>query len=136
MRLSKNKNWIKFLRKLNLFQMKYQLEKLEIRSQPVNILRNSTLGFVGTRNQQNIVHSSSSSINEIYPETGFYIHRRTIGDLNSLFNDDDDNNRLTKKTDEIKDTLDESTLRINNELRKIALDLQNELEDIKRRLIR
>ncbi|CAF1531783.1 unnamed protein product, partial [Adineta steineri] len=37
-------------------------------------------------------------------------------------------------SDEIKETLEESTTKTNNELRKIALDLQNELEDIKRKL--
>jgi len=124
--------------------MKYQLEKLEIRSNPVSIPHRtgtpniSTL-VTGVRRQQNMARSSLSSstdgFDQVHPETGFYIHRRTIKN-NSLFYDDDENIRLSKKTDEIRDALDESTLRINNELRKVALDLQNELEDIKRRLIR
>ncbi len=124
--------------------MKYQLDKLEIRSQPVNVphrhntSHNSELG-TGTRSQESIFSSSLSSatdvLDQVHPETGFYIHYRTVGNK-SVFDDGDESNRLSKKTDEIRDALDESTLRINNELRKVALDLQNELEDIKRRLIR
>ena len=81
--------------------------------------------------------SASSTIasfyKEVYPETGYYYNRDTTRN-DSLFNDED-NRRLLKKTDEVRDAVEESGARTNNELRKVALSLQNELEDIKRRLI-
>jgi hypothetical protein len=118
MRLCRNQRWLRFLEKYNLAPMKYQLEKIEIRSYPVNTSHSSVSGV----------------LDQIFPEAGFYVHQRT-GPYDLLYQEDE-NTRLSKKTDEIRDVLEESTTRSNNELRKIALNLQNELEDIKRRLNR
>ena len=122
--------------------MKYQIENLEIRSQPVNISRSlitshySTL-VTGAQTEQSFVHPSllptTDGHDQVYIETGFYMHRRTVQD-DSIFKEDE-NIRLSRKTDELRDSIEESTVRTNIELRKIALDLQNESEDIKRQLM-
>ncbi len=119
--------------------MKYQLEQLEIRSYPVNISRGLAAAYYSTsatrtEREQNVLSPIFGVYDQINPETGFYVHQHTVQN-ESLFNEDD-NTRLSKKTDEIRDALEESTIRTNNDLRKIATDLQNELEDIKRQLVR
>ncbi len=143
MRLSKNEKWLQFLKKINIMPMKYQLEQLEIRSYPVNISRSLAAAHYLTsmtqaEREQNVLHPELSPtfdlFDQIHPETGFYVHQHTVQN-DSLFNEDD-NTRLSKKTDEIRDALEESTIRTNNDLRKIVTNLQNELEDIKRQLVR
>ncbi len=143
MRLCKNEKWVHFLKRFNLVPMKYQLEKLEIRSYPVNIPHNFLATIFSSavtraRCEQDVVQPSlfprPDVFDQVHPETGFYVHRSIVQN-DSLFNEDD-NTRLLKKTDEVRDALEESAVRTNNELRKVALDLQNELEDIKRRLVR
>ena len=144
--LSRNVRLMSFREKLNIFPLKYHLRKLVIRSHPV-IVPNSShsnqavsstprsrregLGF--SRSMSNASSTTASLYEEVHPETGYYYHRDTTRN-DSLFNDED-NRRLLKKTDEVRDAVEESGARTNNELRKVALSLQNELEDIKRRLI-
>ncbi len=143
MRLCKNEKWVDFLKRFNIAPMKYQLEKLEIRSYLVNVPHNFLATYYSSsvtraRREQDLVQQSSlfprsDVFDQVHPETGFYVHRYTVQN-DSLFNEDD-STRSLKKTDEVRDALEESAVRTNNELRKVALDLQNELEDIKRRLV-
>ena len=84
---------------------------------------------------QSISSSASTAVGifeQVNTETGYYYHQDTMRD-NSFFNDDE-NTRLLKRTDEIRDAIEESNIRTNNEMRKMALGLRNELEDVKRRL--
>lgn len=144
--LSKNTRLLNFWEKLNLFTLKYHLRKLEIRSYAVTIphnLHSSQLTPLSSRSRREgftfsrSISSSSSNtaglFEEVHTETGYYYHHDTTRD-DSLFNDEE-NTRLLKKTDEIRDVVEDSGARTNNELRKVALSLQNELEDIKRRLM-
>ncbi len=143
MRLCKNEKWVDFMKRFNIAPMKYQLEKLEIRSYLVNVPHNFLATYYSSsvtraRREQDLVQQSSlfprsDVFDQVHPETGFYVHRYTVQN-DSLFNEDD-STRSLKKTDEVRDALEESAVRTNNELRKVALDLQNELEDVKRRLI-
>jgi hypothetical protein len=145
--LSKNIRVMNFWKKLNLIPLKYHLRKLEIRSYPVNIPHHlhpthfSSITPLSRREglvcPQSKSSSSSSSttvgkFEQVYTETGYFYHHDTTRD-DSLFNEED-NTRLLKKTDEIRDAIEESGIRTNNEMRKVTLSLQNELEDIKRRL--
>lgn len=122
-RLFQNEKWLNFLEKLNLIPIKYQLKKLDMRSYPVRIPHH-----IGTS------QNSFNGIDEIYPETGFYIHNKTL--QNNFLFETDENTRLSNETNDLKDVLEESNIRVNNELRKAVLILQNELEDIKRQLMR
>jgi len=145
--LSKNVRFMNFWEKLNLVPFKYNLRNLEIRSNPVNIPHNLHPTYfsplIPQARRENVVIprsiSSSSStavgiFEQVHTETGYFFHHDTARD-DTLFNEEE-NTRLLKKTDEIRDTIEESGLRTNNEMRKMALSLQNELEDIKRKLIR
>ncbi|CAF1472108.1 unnamed protein product [Adineta steineri] len=136
--LSTNRIWRCFLSKIHMMITKYQVEKLHITSDPVNI---PYYGIASSFNiqvahEQNPEFLAVMSINEgfeqVRPQTGYYVHHQTVQNT-SLYHEDE-NMILARKNDEIKDALEESTTKINNELRKIALDLQNELEDIKRKL--
>ncbi|CAF1281745.1 unnamed protein product [Rotaria magnacalcarata] len=146
-RLCRNARFMNIWEKSNIFPIKYHLRKLEIRSIDINVPHsiNSTL-FVptsprkrreATMHTQSIVSTSPTPMGifeQVKTETGYYYHQ-DITRNDSLF-DEDENTRLIRKTDEIRDAVEESGIRTNNEIRKIALSLQNELEDIKRRLIR
>jgi hypothetical protein len=132
-----------FWEKLNLIPFKYHLRQLEIRSYPINIphtLNPTYLPSLTRRDGVLFPQSMSSSstttmgiFEQVHTETGYFYHHDTTRD-DSLFNEEE-NTRLIRKTDEIRDTIEESGSRTNNEMRKMALSLQNELEDIKRRLI-
>ena len=141
--LSKNARCTSFWEKLNLIPVKYHLRKLEIRYLPINIPHYlSATHFVAltplTRRegislpQPSGSTSTSGLFEQVQTETGYYFHHDTTRD-DSLFNEEE-NTRLVKKTDEIRDAIEESGTRTYNEMRKMALSLQNELEDIKRRL--
>ncbi|CAF0925491.1 unnamed protein product [Adineta steineri] len=143
--LSKNVKIMNLWEKFNLIPLKYHLRKLEIRSFPINIPHNlnpsnfSQLAPLTRREgvafPQSISSSSSTTMGifeQVHTETGYFYHHDTTRD-DSLFNDEE-NTRLIKKTDELRDAIEESGIRTNNELRKMTLSLQNELEDIKRRL--
>jgi hypothetical protein len=147
--LSKNVRIMNFWEKLNLIPLKYHLRKLEIRSYRVNIphhLNPTHFSPISPLNRreglicpQSTASSSTASttvgiFEQVHTETGYYYHHDTTRD-DSLFKEDD-NTRLLKKTDEIRDAIEESGTRTNNEMRKVTSSLQNELEDIKRRLIR
>ncbi|CAF3890334.1 unnamed protein product [Adineta steineri] len=138
MKLSRNRKWSYLLSKTNMMLMKYQLEKLHITSDPVSIPYHSSasLSNMQIAHEQNPERSAVMSMNErfeqVRPQTGYYVLYQTVRNT-SLYHEDE-NMILSRKNDEIKDTLEESTTKTNNELRKIALDLQNELEDIKRKL--
>jgi hypothetical protein len=132
--------------KLNILPVKYHLRKLEIRSSKISIQHSLNPSYFSplitqikhepTLFQRSTSAASTGSIgifDEVQTETGYFYHHDTVRD-DSLFNEDE-NTRLIKKTDEIRDAIEESGTRANIELRKIALSLQNELEDIKRRLI-
>lgn len=133
--------------KMNLFSMKYHLRKLEIRTYATNIPHNVDLTYGSPTTQRKrreaVVYSPSVSspspittgiFEQVQTETGYYYHQ-DITRNDRLF-DEDENTRLLRKTEDIRDTVEESAIRTNNEIRKIALALQNELEDIKRRLMR
>jgi hypothetical protein len=143
--LAKNVRFMNLWEKVKFIPVKYHLRKLEIRSYPINISHinnppsyNSTAGS-GTRTEPVIFSQSISSTSttgifeQVYTETGYYCHHDITRD-DSLF-DEEENTRLLKKTDEIRDAVEESAIRTNNEIRKIALSLQSEMEDIKRKLI-
>jgi hypothetical protein len=144
--LSKNVRIMNFWEKLNLIPLIYHLRKLEIRSYPVNIPHNlhpkyfSPLTPRSRREGVVFPQSSSSSsstttvgiFEQVYTETGYFYHHDITRD-DSLFNEEE-HTRLLKKTDEIRDAIEESGIRTNNEMRKVISSLQNELEDIKRRL--
>jgi hypothetical protein len=143
---SKNARLMKYWEKLNLIPVKYHLRKLEIRSFKIDIPHSVNPSYfspltTSTRHEQGLFHRSSSLASsasvgifeQVQTETGYFYHHDTIRD-DSLFNEEE-NTRLIKKTDEIRDAIEESATRANNEMRKIALSLQNELEDIKRRLV-
>jgi hypothetical protein len=139
-----------FWERLNLVPLKYHLRNLEIRSNPVNIPHNLHPTYfspvIPQARRENVLiprsNSSSSSsaaaaagiFEQVHTETGYFYHHDTARN-DSLFKEEE-NTRLLKKTDEIRDMIEESGSRTNNEMRKMALSLQNELEDIKRRLIR
>jgi hypothetical protein len=72
-------------------------------------------------------------LEQVHTETGYFYHHDITRD-SSLFNEEE-NTRLFKKMDEIRDTIEESAIRTNNEMRKVAISLRNELEEIKRKLI-
>lgn len=144
--LAKNERLVDFWEKLNLFPLKYHLRKLEIRSYPVSIPQNSHTsqltpmssrsrreGFTFSRSISTSSSATAGLYDEVHTETGYYYHHDVTRN-DSLFNEEE-NTRLLKKTDEIRDVVEESGARTNNELRKVALSLQNELEDIKRRLM-
>ncbi|CAF3155589.1 unnamed protein product [Rotaria socialis] len=146
-RLCRNARYMNIWEKSNIFPIKHDLRKLEIRSIVINVPNsvNSTL-FAPISPQkrrgaamhtQSIVSTSPTPMGifeQIQTETGYYYHQDVTRN-DSLFNEDE-NTRLIRKTDDIRDAVEESGIRTNNEIRKIALSLQNELEDIKRRLIR
>ncbi len=125
--------------------MKYHIGKLEIRSLAINIPHSlHPLHFTSLKPQarrEGIIHPQSESsstatigiFEQVYTETGYFYHHDTTRN-DSLFNEEE-HTRLLKRTDEIRDAIEESAIRTNNEMRKIALSLQNELEDIKRKLI-
>ncbi|CAF1307425.1 unnamed protein product [Rotaria sordida] len=146
-KLGKNVRLMNFWERLNLIPLKYHLRKLEIRSYVTNIPHNMNSSYFSPltslrRREPVILHhsvSSSSSLpanigifEQIQTETGYYFHQDIIRN-DSLFNEEE-NTRLLRKTDDIRDAVEESGIRTNNEIRKVALSLQNELEDIKRRL--
>ncbi|UJR32325.1 hypothetical protein I4U23_019789 [Adineta vaga] len=143
--LSRNVRFMSFWEKLNLIPLKYHLRKLEIRSHPINIPHNlnptylSSLTTLTRRDglilPQSISSSSAPAVGvfeQVHTETGYFYHHDTTRD-DSLFNEEE-NTRLVRKTEEIRDAIEESGTRTYNEMRKMALSLQNELEDIKRRL--
>ena len=144
--LSKNAQFMNFWEKLNLIPLKYHLRKLEIRYYPINIPHYlnptyfSSLAPLARREgislpQPSVSSSSSAGVGvfeQVHTETGYYYHHDTTRD-DSLFNEEE-NTRLLRKTEEIRDAIEESGTRTYNEMRKMALSLQNELEDIKRRL--
>ncbi|CAF3350731.1 unnamed protein product, partial [Rotaria sp. Silwood2] len=148
-RLSKNVRLMNFWEKLTFTPLTYDLRKLEIRSYLINIPYNLNPSYSSTLTSRkkrkpvishpSVSSSSSSSstvigiFEQIQTETGYYYHQNTTRD-DSLFNEEQ-STRFLKKIDDVRDTIEESGIRTNNEIRKIALDLQNELEDIKRKLI-
>lgn len=144
--LSKNAQFMTFWEKFKLIPLKYHLQKLEIRCFPINIphyLNPShfvALTPLVRREGISIPQPSASAstsatmglFEQVFTETGYYFHHDTTRD-DSLFNEEE-NTRLVRKTEEIRDAIEESGTRTYNEMRKMALSLQNELEDIKRRL--
>ncbi|CAF3261536.1 unnamed protein product, partial [Rotaria sp. Silwood2] len=144
-KLFKNVRLMNFWEELNLIPIKYHLRKLEIRSYVTNIPHNTHPTYFSPlsplkRREPIIFHQSISSslgnigiFEQIQTETGYYYHQ-DITRNDSLFNEEE-HTRLVRKTDDIRDAIEESGIRTNNEMRKLALSLQNELEDIKRRLI-
>lgn len=145
--LSKNKSFMNFRRKLKFIPIKYDLNKLEIRSYTVNIphhlhstnqQKEHELTMVSPTQTSSSSSSSKTSIGvfeEVNTEIGYFYYDDddSVRD-DSLFTEDE-NTRLLKKTDEIRDLIEESVIKANNESRKVALSLLNELQDIKRRLI-
>ena len=143
-RLSRNNRFMQFWRRLNLVPFKYHFNDLEIRFQQINIVNNlnpslfSPLSLRGGERlalpqpTSSMASSSVGLFEQVNLETGYYYHRDTTRDR-SLFNEDE-NTRLLRRTDEIRDLVEDVNTRTNNEMRKIATGLQNELEDIKRRL--
>ena len=144
-RLSRNQRFIQFWRRLNLVPFKYHFNDLEIRFQQINIVNNLNPSFfspITTRKGERLAlpqltsSMASSSVGlfeQVNTETGYYYHRDTT--RNHSFFNEEGNTRLLRRTDEIRDLIEDVNTRTNNELRKIATGLQNELEDIKRRLM-
>ncbi|CAF3525034.1 unnamed protein product [Rotaria sp. Silwood1] len=144
-KLARNVRLMNFWEQLNLFPLKYHLRKLEIRSYVTNIPHNIHSIYFSPltplrRREHILFHPSISSsppnigiFEEVQTETGYYYHQ-DITRNNSLFNEEE-HTRLLRKTDDIRDAIEETGIRTNNEIRKVALSLQNELEDIKRRLM-
>lgn len=156
-KLFENARFMQTLEKLRLIPIKYHLRKLEIRSYVVNVPHNLNVlnfsSFLSGKRRELIRTSDSESSNasqaslsssassakaigifeQVKTETGYYYHQDITRD-DSLFNEEE-NTRLLRKTDDIRDAVEESVIRTNNEIRKAALSLQNELEDIKRRLM-
>ena len=134
MKICQNPKWHYVLKILDSMGPKYQLEKLRIISNPVDI----SYPIIEVEQNESLQHPLVLSMNErlqqVYPQTGFYIHHRTVRNPSLFYGEE--NTILLKKSDEVKDIVEESSTRTNNELRKLALNLQNELEDIKRRLNR
>ncbi|CAF0993111.1 unnamed protein product [Didymodactylos carnosus] len=68
-------------------------------------------------------------------EVGYYRHRSKMEKMyNETLFEENDHQKWLKKTDELKECLEDSTLRTHNELRKLTVELQTDFEDIKRRL--
>jgi hypothetical protein len=143
-RLSRNNRFMRFWRRLNLIPLKYHFNDLEIRFQQINIPHNLNPSFffpMATRKGErlalprptsSVATSSAGLLEQVTTETGYYYHRDTTRDR-SLFNEEE-STRLLRRTDEIRDLIEDVNTRTNNELRKMATGLQSELEDIKRRL--
>lgn len=144
--LLRNQKFMKIWEKLKLTPVKYDLRKLEICEKDVYIPQNihptifspliPRIRRDGVLFDQSIPSASTGNtglFEKVVTETGYFHHHDTARD-DTLFNEEE-HKRLLKKTDEIRDTIEESGIRTNHELRKVALSLQNELEDIKRRLI-
>ncbi|UJR20085.1 hypothetical protein I4U23_023217 [Adineta vaga] len=132
MKLCKNRKWHDFLKRIYLIRPKYHLEKLHVTSDLVNIPhRISTLSLMIPTDHFSAI-SRPRIFEQVHPQMAFYIHCQAA--RNTCLSHTDETMILSKTNDEIRDTLEESVIRTNNELRKIALNLQNELEDIKRRI--
>ena len=143
-RLSRNNRLMQIWRRLNLIPIKYHFNDLEIRFQQINIPHNlnpsffapiSTLKGERLALPQPLSSMASASVGlfeQVTTETGYY-YRRDMTRDRSLFNEEE-STRLLRRTDEIRDLIEEVNTRTNNELRKIATGLRSELEDIKRRL--
>ncbi|CAF1358986.1 unnamed protein product [Rotaria sp. Silwood1] len=144
-RFSKNARLLNFWERLTGTSVKYDLHELEIRSYIINIPHNLNRSYSSLvtprKNRERIrghrsVSSSSTTIGifeQVETETGYYYHEDTTHD-DSLFKEEQSAHFL-KKTDDLRDTIEETGIRSNNEIRKMASSLQKELEDIKRRLM-
>lgn len=143
-RLAHNERFLRMSHRLNILPFRYHFNDLEIRRHTVNIPHHPCPAHFAPltpeRTDRTILPHSVSSLSsntvgifdQVITETGYYYHRNTTRDHNLFI--EEANVRLLKRTEELKDLIEESNSRTNNEMRKIALALQNELKDIQRRL--
>ncbi|CAF1441297.1 unnamed protein product, partial [Didymodactylos carnosus] len=127
LRLCRNATVNRINEKMVLFHTKYHLWKVEIRSTQVNMPPSVYTWSIPRMN------GTDTGRESVHCETGYYRHTVNIRD-DTLFKDNE-TVRLMKKTDEVKEVLEESAIRTNNELRKFALALQMEIEDMLKRLL-
>ena len=143
-RLSRNNRWLVFWRRVRMFPSRYHLNDLEIRCESVVISQHLNPTFyspISADKQQRFVlpqWSSTASTNnvgtieEVKTQTGYYYHDHEDDGQDQNAFQDDEQNRLIRRTDEIRDLIEESTTRIHSEIRKVVVEIQDELEDIKR----
>jgi hypothetical protein len=130
---------MRFSKRLNLIPFKYHFNDLEIRPQAMNLPHYLHPSFYSRSGRTVLPFGRSSSqittagiFDQVITETGYYYQHETM--RNDSYFDEHENTRLLRRTDEIRDLIEEANIRSNNELRKIAVELQTELEDVKRRL--
>lgn len=142
--MSKHSFFPCFQRRLTHVQgiKKYYLWKLELRTPRVDLPQQTiVLPFRNFNNHQiqsnlapirNSKHHSSTK-EYVTCEVGYYRHH--IDRAGEPLLQENDHIRLMRKTDELRDVFEKANARIHNELRKLTISLQSDLDEIKRKLL-
>lgn len=139
-----NNKFLVCWKRIQVLFSRYDMNDLEIRRQSINIFHhlNPTF-FVPLSSQRDdrfimpewsLLSQTSNAglLEQVDTETGFYYSDyRNTHDDRKLFQDDDQT-CLLKRTDELRDLIEESNSRIHSEIKKVALSIQTELEDMKK----
>ena len=109
----------------------YELWKLDLRHQRIESPPMQTM----TERPQSSTRSAKhhSNRDEIQCETGYY--RDHIDRAGHLLLDENDQIRLMRKTDELRDCFEKANARVYHELRRLIISFQSEFDEIKRKIL-
>lgn len=125
-----------FLHFQSYASQKYYLWKLELRKshvdlpQALNEDRSTTGTSTTTRRSRN--ESRYSKRDHVTCEVGYYRHH--FDRAGELLLQDNEHMRLVHKVDELRDVFERANTRFHNELRKLTITLQSDLDEIKKKL--
>ena len=109
--------------------MNYYLWKLELRTVRVDLPVSQT----DHRHASNRSSKHHSPRDAVVCQTGYYRHH--IDRSGQELFEDNDQKRLIRKTDELRDVFEKANAHIHHELRKLFISFQTEFDEIKRKLI-
>lgn len=122
---------------------KYHLWKLELRTTRVDlpqstiVLPFANLGQPPTPSNAGTVSTRPSRHHQnreyVTCEVGYYRHHMDRAGEPLL--QENDQVRLMRKTDELRDVFEKANARIHHELRKLTMSLQSDFDEIKRKLL-